>query len=490
MARAGDLDAPAVERVAWEGAPLVLRPEALRSVGEARDRMVAALAGGARVYGVTTGMGYLAGVDLSPQDAAHHQRDLLLGRAVGSPPYLAVPEARALVAVRLVNLLSGHAGVSPALCSFLADRLDDGFVPAVPCRGVGSAGEVMPLAHAFQTILGVGWVLDAGGGREPAAEALAARGVAPYLPGPKEGIALLAGAPGAAALGLARRRSAAALAGAALVAAACSVDAMAAPVDALDPAVGRLSGDPLLAVVVDRLSRLLDGSRPNSGAAQAPVSFRVIPQVHAHLERAVARLAEDAARAVVAVTDSPAFVDGRFVATGGFHAVDVAASLDGLAAALVRVAELSGQRLHRMLDSRFSGLPDQLTPAPGPRCGLVVVQKRVVDTLATLRRLAAPVSVGLADTSLGQEDAQSFAWAAADRLLDVEAGVREVLAGELLAARQAWALRRRAPAAGLGAAGAWLVDAVAPVDEDRPLGDDLDRLGAMVDELPALAGVG
>ena len=107
------------------------------------------------------------------------------------------------------------------------------------------------------------------------------------------------------------------------------------------------------------------------------------------------------------------------------------------------------------------------------------------------RRLAAPASVGLADTSLGQEDAASFAPEAAEQLRRVEELVREVVACELLAARQAWWLHRTtgagpAPAPGLAPLAACLEDLIAPVDRDRPLGPDLDRLiGALErDELP------
>ncbi|MDX6647364.1 MAG: histidine ammonia-lyase, partial [Miltoncostaeaceae bacterium] len=120
-------------------------------------------------------MGYLGAVDLAPEEAAGHQRRLLLGRAAGSAPFLPPAEARAVMVARLAGFLGGHAGVTPALCAFLADRLNDGFVPAVPRRGAGGAGEVMPLAHAFQTLVGVGWVLEPDGSLREAAAALAAR---------------------------------------------------------------------------------------------------------------------------------------------------------------------------------------------------------------------------------------------------------------------------------------------------------------------------
>jgi histidine ammonia-lyase len=473
-----DLTREAVEAVAWDGRRLALAPGALERVAAGRARLLELLAGGARVYGVNTGTGYLAGVELDEAALAGQQRNLLLGRAVGGPPWLPVEEARALLVARLGNLLSGYAGVTPELCGFLVERVNDGFTPAVPRRAVGCAGEVIPLAHAFQTFLGVGRVLRPDGGLEAAGAALAGRGASPYRLQAKEGIALLAGAPAAAAMALARLRAGNRLAGQLLAATAAAVDALRAPPDAYDEAVGLLAGDPQLSSVLARLRQKLEGSgEPGEARAlQAPVSFRVAPQVLAHLERTLGRLDGDVRRALAAVTDSPAVLDGRTVAGGGFHAVDLAAGMDAVAVALVQAAELAGQRLHRLLDGRFSGLPDQLTPQPGPRVGLVVVHKRAVGALNELRRLAAPASVGLADTSLGQEDAASFAPEAAEKLRRVEQLVREVVAGELLAARQAWWLRRTEPAAGLRGLAGRLAELVAPVDQDRPLGEDLQTL--------------
>jgi histidine ammonia-lyase len=122
----------AVEAVAWGGDTLAIGPAALERVAAGQAELAALLAGGARVYGVNTGMGWLSSVDLGPAAQEEHQRNLLAGRAVGGPPWLATAEARALLVTRLGNLLSGHAGVSPELCRFLADRVNDGFVPAVP----------------------------------------------------------------------------------------------------------------------------------------------------------------------------------------------------------------------------------------------------------------------------------------------------------------------------------------------------------------------
>jgi histidine ammonia-lyase len=484
-----DLTLEVLEEVAWEGRALLLSTEMLDHLGSHHAAMLAALSDGRSVYGVNTGMGYLATVPLDEDEQRAHQANLLLGRAVGGPPFLDRPEARAVLVARLAGFLSGWAGVSPHLCAFLADRLNDDFVPAIPRTEAGSAGEIIPLAHAFQTFIGVGQVLKADGEMQPAEAALMERGVAPYRPAPKEGLALLAGAPGAVALAAARHRSARILFRQSLLAAACAIDAIRAPLGPYDPMVATLANDPLLGTILAELGAFLRDSAPDRPRLQAPVSFRVIPPVLTHFARSLQRLDEDLRRDLAATTDSPAFVDGRFVTSGGFHAVGLSAAMDGLCVALIQVGELMGQHVHRLLDHRFSGLPDQLTPRPGPQAGLVVVHKRMVGAIHEMRSFAAPAAIGLADTSMGQEDAMTFAFEAAEKLSRIQVLLREVIACTLLVCRQAWALRAEEDAGltsrvagGLRESARRLSAAIAPVERDRPLGADIAIIAAMLRE--------
>lgn len=476
-----DITLETVEAIAYDGQQLTIDDTLLDAVQSSHKAMRAALANGGRVYSINTGTGFLATKDLSESEQVRYQRNLLLGRAVGSPPFLPPEEARAVLVTRLVNFLSGYAGVTPELCQFVVDRINDGFTPAIPRTGNGASGEVIPLSHAFQTFLGIGSVVNTDGTVEDAASALEKRGVVPYAPAPKEGIALLAGAPGTVAISVARRRAVATLSRQLLFSAACAIHSASAPMSIYDEHVSRLGNDPILGDVLLRLRNLLRGSPLSLSVLQAPVSFRVAPQVLTHVERTASRFTSDVERALGVVSDSPAFVDSRFVSTGGFHEVELAAGMDSCAAALIRAAELSAQRIHRLLDSRFSGLPDQLTTAPGPQTGLILVHKRVVGVANELRRLGAPASLGLSDTSLGQEDAMTFAFEAAEKLRRVESLVRDVIACELLVARQAWALRDEPIPEGLREAAQPIINAVEPVNEDRPLGPDLTRLTEMLE---------
>ena len=472
---ADDLDLEAMEQVALSGRRLAPIDSALLEKVDVIHRRLLARLGSQPVYGVNTGTGYLQDIRLSESEQQGHQRNLLLARAVGGEPYLDRGEARALFTARLAGFLRGHAGVTPQLCTFIVDRLNDDFVPAIPRTMIGCAGEVIPLSHAFQTFIGVGSVISESGATQDAALALAQRQVAPYQIAAKEGIALLAGAPGTLGLAIVRRRESKILARQLLVVWACAVDALHAPPSAYSSAVGQLANDPLMGQVLRDLRILVAGSRQDSERVQAPVSFRVVPQVLTHVERSVGRLEEDVRRALGASDDSPAFVGDEFVTSGNFHAIGLAAAMDATSLAFIQGAELATQHIHRLLDHRFSGLPDQLTTRPGPQTGLTVVHKRAVGAAGELRRLAIPASVGLVDTSLGQEDAMTFAFEAAERLRRVHVLVRDVMACELLTAYQALSLGA-GPAAGLAEHFDILRKVVPPIEVDRPLGGDIASL--------------
>ncbi|MCA1676032.1 MAG: aromatic amino acid lyase, partial [Actinobacteria bacterium] len=137
----------------------------------------------------------------------------------------------------------------------------------------------------------------------------------------------------------------------------------------------------------------------------------------------------------------------------------------------------------RMLDHRYSGLADQLTTTAGPHCGPMVVHKRALGAVNELRRLCVPASLGLSDSSLGQEDAMTYAFEAAEKLRRVEELVRDVFACTLLVVRQAWALRDTPPPQGLARPGDLITAAVEPITVDRPLGTDIERLIEVSEEL-------
>jgi histidine ammonia-lyase len=470
-----ELDTRGILAVA-HGRPVHLAAAVLTDVAANRERVDEALrAAGGPVYGVHTGMGRLVGVPLDERQQAGQQANLLVGRAVGGPPWLPEPDVRALLAVRLRSFLAPTTGVSADLVRFLADRLNDGFVPAVPRDGLGSAGEIIPLAHAFQTFLGIGTVL-VDGAELSAAAALARRRLEPFVLRPKEGVSLIQGSPLALAHAIMRGAEARHAVELQRLATALTIDALAAPRAIYDPVLA--GGDSVLAAVLDRIRTLTEGAPVRAGVVQAPVSVRVGPQALAHALRTLDELTAAAEILLAAPTDSPAFVDGAFVSTAGYHAAGVGLRMDAVTAALVHLGEISVQRLHRMMDTQYSGLNAQLAVDPGPQAGLSPLHKRAVGELHELRRLATPATLGSIDTSAGQEDVQAFAWSAGEQLRAAIGRLLTITACELMGASQAHFLRESPSAPALARTYQRIAAIVPPVLVDRPLGPDVERLKA------------
>lgn len=467
-----DLDQAAIASIA-AGRRIEVAPELLERIGRTRAEVLAALRDGRPVYGVNTGMGAQSGIRLTADQQAGHERDLLPARAVGGPPWLPPETARAVLAVRLRTFLQGDAGVSPELVVLLSRFLNAGVHPAIPVAGVGSAGEIIPLAHAFGPLLGVGQVLDTVSTTD-AAEVLRANDITAIELGAKEGVALLQGVPGATAQALLLAREVLDLVAATQMVLALGVAAAAAPQDVY--LAGLTRADPELSAVNTSMRHHLRGSEAEPRSLQAPVSFRIAGAVLAHLTRAVRGLQAAVDRALDGVTDSPAFLAGGFHATPGFHGLDLAAHLDAVSVALVHAAEVSAARTHRLLDARVTGLPAQLAADPGQRTGLIAVHKRAVGVVHQLRRTAGSSLIGSMETSFGQEDIQTFSWEAAANALTALEGGTEVLACELLTASHALELSGRPIGPDLAAALAAVRTVVAPICRDRSLGEDIDAL--------------
>jgi histidine ammonia-lyase len=245
-----------------------------------------------------------------------------------------------------------------------------------------------------------------------------------------------------------------------------------------------------------QLGELLGDHDRFADGAQPPVSFRVLPQVHGAAADVLAQLEGRLERELGAVTDSPLWLEADgdepegFYPSGNFHSQGLALALDALAIAFTQVAALSEKRLHRLLDSRFSGLPEQLSPDPDRgQCGLVSLHKAVVGLCAENRLLAAPASIHASDTSSGQEDFQAFTGLAADKLGRLLDNLELTLAYELLALRQAHDLGGATLPPALASAMNATAAVLDAVGCDRSLAPDVERARELIrtGTLPAAA---
>ncbi|MCB0212242.1 MAG: histidine ammonia-lyase [Anaerolineae bacterium] len=477
-----DITWQAVEAVAYDHVPLAIDETLLAQVNQGWVDFLHLIAQEIPCYGVTTGLGTLVNTNLTAAERADLPHNILRARAAAIGAPLPKPVARATMVIRLVNFLSGLDGVSVNLCRFLVDRLNDDFTPWIPSLGHGMAADATANTHAFQTFIGEGFVFGPDNQRQPAADALAERGVEPYQLGPKEGLALLNGVTAAPAYALDAYRQLMQQLTLANVVAAVSMEGLAVPKDAVDPALKHASPEPGVLVITAALQRYLANSRIRAVKLQAPVSYRVVPQVHGALYDALQHLRQRIEVALTSFSDNPLMVrddspqGGRFLSVGLFHNQHLVNQVEHVALALAHVGCLSERRLHRLLNAQDTGLTPQLAARPGLDAGLVVAHKASLGLAARLRLLAQPISLATGDSSGGQEDYMSLALPAIARLYEMADLVTSMLAYELLAGLVALDQRHARAGDGVEAVRAYVRQSIAPLHRDRSPGPDVEQL--------------
>ena len=432
-------------RVVYQDEPIEAGDELLARVDAGREQLEALIERGVPCYGITTGLGKLVEIDPGKDAEAEIIRNILRERASAFGEPMPRTAARAMLVLRLVNFLSGRDGVSSDLCRFLIDRLNDDFVPWVPLLGHGMAADASANSHAFQTIAGQGYVMSRKGKRKSAAKALRKRKVEPYPVSRREALALVNGIAAAPALAFDIWQLLHELSGFANLVAAISMDGIAAPRDSIDPAVASVSSAAGVGKVIETLRRHLNHSQVEPFKLQAPVSYRVVPQVHGAFADAMARFKQEIEHCFTDFSDNPMLDGERLLSVGLFHNQHLVNQAEQVALALAHIGCLSERRLHRLLDPAASGLNAQLAQQPGIDVGLVTTQKACIDLAARLRVLAQPVSLFTSETSAGQEDYMSLAIPALARLYEMTDLCRAMLAYEMLAGITAVRMRGQTP---------------------------------------------
>jgi histidine ammonia-lyase len=461
-----------------------LSPAAVTRMDAARaviDRKVEA---GDTVYGVTTGLGSLANVRLEPEEVRRLQHDLLRSHTVGVGRALHEWEVRAMLLLRAHVLALGHSGVRSLVVERLLDFLNLEILPIVPEQGsLGASGDLAPLAHLALPLIGEGEV-SFRGDRIPGYEALERAGLERLALEPKEGLSLINGTQGMLAVGLLALGRGRALAKAADVAAAMTIEAILATDRPFDERLQRLRPHPGQASSAGNLLRLLEGSEivqshaDSAHLVQDAYSLRCAPQVHGAFRDALAHATRVLEIEVGSVTDNPIVLpdDDEVVSGGNFHGQPVAQVLDYVAAATVTLASVSERRLYRLLDpASNNGLPAFLVERAGVNSGFMIVQYTAASLVSESKSLAHPASVDSITSSAGQEDHVSMGMTSARHARDCLSNAEVVVALEALAAAQALELRRPlTPARGTAAALGVFREAVPFLERDRELKPDID----------------
>ncbi len=445
------------------------------------------------IYGLTSALGANTGKPLAPDERARFQVNAVRARAVGVGPAMCEERARAIIFARIAGMAQGGSGVSIPVFQALVDALNRRVYPAVPAWGTISVSDLPPLAHIALVLIGEG---DAfvGGRRVPGSDALTHAGLAPVALGPKDGLVLVS-------------------ANAATVGSACLVlHDLAQMFESLDDIVAlsfegfRANLSPLAVGAQEarpapgqteaarRITRALAGSaleQPGTARrVQDPLSFRCVAQVHGAAQDALARAVQHVEIELNAAADSPRVdVDAATIASNGnFHIPGLAIAFEALGLGVAQVATLLVERCLKLLGPETSGLPLQLTRHGPQQSGFATVQKTLTALANDIRHLANPACLDYLPVSAGIEDHAPMAMRCVTKVGEMRGRLAYLAATEAIIAAQAVDLRAPEVRATLGEGArrvyAAVRDRVAFLDDDRPLGPDLEAVAAWLGATP------
>lgn len=429
-----------------DGARLELTPDAVEAIRDSRSVVESELASGRGVYGLNLGLGHMKNTRLPTEQLVELQKAMLDGHAGAIGPPLPARAVRAAMAARVNGFARGGSGASLACAETYVAMLNARVHPVVPGFGSVGASDLAQLAAIARVAIGGGHA-EVGGRTMPAAEALGAAGIAVLEPQPKDGLALMSANAISVALGainVARAMRTLEVAG---IVAAVSVEAISGNVSPFGAEVAAAKGVEGQVRVSGHIRELMAGSdlyqEDPARSIQDPLSFRVVPQVHG----AAWELVRDAGRAVQkelnAMTDNPLVSrrERRLISNGNFHPMLLALSFDALRPALAHVGQLSDRRMNHLWRATFAAPEGRPSDANRSVWGSsesrrgTSLRYSAAAAAAALRQTAEPATLDVVPLDLEVEDHATGAPLSVERTASSLARLDDVLAVELLLAR-------------------------------------------------------
>lgn len=491
-----DGDSLALEQTAAvaDGARVALAESARARVGRARSYVEQIIERGETVYGINTGFGALSDVTIPPDKLRELQVNLVRSHSSGVGDPLAERIVRAMMIQRANVLAKGYSGCRAGVIDTLIQMLNAGVHPVIPSRGsVGASGDLAPLAHQALVVIGEGEAYYRSE-RMNGGEALRRAGIEPLVLEAKEGLALLNGTQAMTAVGGLALLAAEALANAADVAGAMSLEALKGTPVAFDEKIHAARPHPGQVESARRLRGLMEGSEIREShrdhvvdpRVQDAYSLRCMPQVHGAVRDSLNHARRILEIEINSATDNPLiFADAGEVLSGGnFHGEPIALALDYAAIAIADLGTISERRVERLVNPDLSGLPAFLTPNPGTNSGMMIAQVVAVSLIAENNVLAHPASVVNLPTSANKEDHVSMGMTSALKFQHVVKNVEIILAIELMCAAQGLEfLKPLKPGPGLTEAYSRVRRRVPFIERDAALSSYIESLVPLVREL-------
>ena len=398
------------------------------------------------IYGVTTGFGSLCDINISADQMAELQVNLIKSHACGTGQRVDNHIVKIMILLKVQSLSYGHSGCKLDTVQRLIDIFNNDIYPIVYDQGsVGASGDLVPLAHLCLPLVGLGEV-EYQGERMSGAEILRRMGWEPIRLGPKEGLALLNGTQNMSAFAVWSLIKAKRITAWADTIALMSLDAFDCRPEPFNIAVHLVRFHRGQIATAERINQILRGSQllaqPKENV-QDPYSFRCIPQVHGAVKDTLSYVKSVVDIEINAATDNPTICpdEDLIISAGNFHGEPIALPMDFLCIAMSELGSISERRTYKLVSGK-RGLPSFLVANPGLNSGFMIPQYTAASIVSQSKTLCMPSSADNIPTSQGQEDHVSMGANAGTKLLRITDNTERVLAIELFTAAQALEFRR------------------------------------------------
>jgi len=474
--------------VARKNEKVELSEEAKEKLKRSRAVVEKLVARRERLYGISTGIGELSDVFLTPKQVKDFQRYIVYSHAAGWGDPVAIDDARAAWLTRVNILSKGFSGLRPVIVETLVEMLNKGVTPVMCQKGsVGASGDLSPLAQGALVLIGEGEAFYHGE-RMKGKEAMDRAGIKTVMFEARDGLATINGSNLVAGMGCLQIRDADVLVKTSEVAAAMTLEALLPNMLAFDERIHRARGYQGAIDCAENIRRMVDGSeilKQKPKKVQESYSLRSTPQVVGAAKDTLVFARKMFETEINGVGDNPLFFEdeGGICLTGAnFQGTPLALALEFLGTALTTVGVISERRMNRLVNPNLSmGLPAFLTKGAGMFSGMMLAQYTAASLVCENRVLSTPAATGSIPTAADQEDFVSMAMTTAVKTKEILKNSSAIIAVELMAAAQALDFRRPLkPGKGTQAALDIVRKHTSHLEEDRPLYPDIINLSEAV----------
>jgi histidine ammonia-lyase len=439
------------------------------------------------MYGVTTGIGELSEVVLSPEQVKRFQRYLIYSHAAGYGEPLPIEDVRAAILSRINVLCLGHSGIRPVIVDTLVKMLNRGVTPVMCEKGsVGASGDLSPMSQMALVLMGEGEAFYQGK-RLNGKEAMERANIPTIEYEARDGLATINGSNVIAGKGALEIYDAERWLKLSEIASAMTLEVLNANMQAYDERIHKARGYQGAIECAENIRRLTEGSEllTRSGKrVQDAYSLRGTPQAIGAAKDTLKFSRKMIEIDLNGVGDNPLFFEdegGICLTCANFQGTPLAFALEFLGTAVTTVCALSERRLNRLMNPNLSmGLPAFLTKGAGMFSGLMLTQYTAGALVCENRILSHPASTGSIPAAADQEDFVSMGMTTAIKTRQILENANAIIAIELIAGAQAIDFIKLKPGKGTQSAYEVIRKYVKYLDEDRPLFHDINTLTKVV----------